>query len=127
MHELSTELSTALGLFCLLVVAFCAYSYHFMHKLGVYCREAVEWVQLQNKNAVSLRRMAEVESTLTDLTEAYSTLLEGHKKLRSRIGMRELRDRKENEADLAPGAADSDRLAFKNQLRLAAKSKGLLR
>lgn len=123
---LSTELSTGLALFCLLVVAFCVYTYHFMHKLTIYCREAVEFVQMQNKNAVSLRRVADLETTLTDLLDAYHTLLAGHKKLRSRIGMRELRDKRENAVDSGT-ETDAERLFLKKQLRLDLKSKGLLR
>lgn len=89
-------------------------------KLGAYCREAVEFVVKGNKKSVTLRRMADVEATLTDLMDSYESLLASHKKLRSRIGMRKVRESRENGLD--SDATTSD----KAKLRIDAKQRGLI-
>ena len=125
---LSTGLSTVLAIFLGIVVLFAVFLVRWQWKLALYCREAVEFVQIQNKKSVTLRRMAEVESTLTELSDAYGALLDSHKKLRSRIGMRNLRQKRGNGVDSEPvPASDADRAAYKARLREDAKTKGLLR
>ena len=79
------------------------------------------WVHNNNSKSVTLKRMAEVESTLTDLTDSYNSLLTAHKKLRSRIGMRESR-RKANEKPEDLAAIDD-----KAELRHKARAAGMLR
>jgi len=119
---LSNELSTAVAVFSALCVALALVGFVWMRKLAVYCRDAVEFVHAQNKNSISLRRMAEVEATLTELTDSYHALLDSHKKLRSRIGMRIVRE----EAHDAPGngvdaATTTDKDALRKQLRAAGR------
>ena len=85
-------------------------------------------MQSENKRAVTLRRMAEVEATLTELLDSYDALLTSHKKLRARIGMRAGREKRTNGA--SPDTVPSDeagRAAYKSQLRADAKQRGLLR
>lgn len=127
-NRLSTELSPFFIIFCMFGLAFLVYLYVWMAKLASYCRDAVDFVQNQNKNAVSLRRMAEVEATLTDLLDAYQSLLSSHKKLRSRIGMRKTRaDAKANGVDSeTPPADEAGRAQYKARLRNDLKTKGML-
>lgn len=92
-----------------------------------YANDCVIWVQKENKDAVSLRRMAEVEATLTDLADSYHALLKAHKKLRSRIAMRN-RNHDKSEVDLEPVIdVDAASTPNKNELRVAAKQLGLLK
>lgn len=118
---LSSQLSTGLSIFLGLVVVFCIFCAVFMHKMTSYCRDAVEFVQLQNKNSVSLRQIADLTATVTELKDAYDALLTSHKKLRSRIGMRKVREKRANGAD--EGVQSTD----KTEVRKAAKAAGLLR
>lgn len=94
--------------------------------------ECISWVQKENKRAVSLRRIAELESTLTELTDSYEHLLASHKKLRSRIGMRAHRaksDQAENGIDLnGPAPLDeSQKAAYKQALRHKLRATGALK
>ncbi len=119
-NMLLNDLSTVLAGFLGLVLILCAYCVFYVIRLGHYCRGAVEYVQTQNKKAVTLRRMAEVEASLTDLTDSYEALLAAHKKLRSRINMRAVREDRKNDADSAANGTD------KRALRQAARDKNLL-
>lgn len=76
--------------------------------------QALTFLQTNNKRSLSLARMAEVETSLTELTDAYDSLLRSHKKLRSRIGMRDVREAKKNEV---PDPRD-DPAGFKREMRL---------
>lgn len=70
------------------------------------------------------RRIAEISGEMSDLRDAYDSLLQSHKKLRSRITMRQNRAKKEN------GAQDSLDLSTsveKDRLRLACRERGLLK
>lgn len=85
-----------------------------------YGRRACQYTQEANEESVSLAKLASLECTMTELTDSYDALLTSHKKLRSRIGMREHRQKGAN------GSADLDS-RDKVALRLSAKSRGLLR
>lgn len=73
----------------------------------------------------SAAHVAELAAGLTELTDAYDALLRSHKKLRSRIGMRENRGadgrRESPQGQLSLDSTD------KIALRLAARQHGLLR
>lgn len=126
--ELSTGFSYfSLGLTALLLL-FVIWIYRWVLQLANYCRDAVDFVQKENKRAVSLRRIAEVEATLTELSDAYDALLTSNKKLRARIGMRERRAKGAKHVDSGEGPlSESERASYKSQLRDEAKRKGLLR
>ena len=62
----------------------------------VFAEEAVQWIQDNNEHSMSLRELGTLNSELTELKDSYMSLLASHKKLRSRIGMRELRERRKN-------------------------------
>ena len=91
---LSTEFSTFLlffGPLALVISLGCA----FISAQAIrYSRAAVAWLEEYNAEAISLKRLAEVEIALTELTDSYQALLTSHKKLRSRIGMREVREKR---------------------------------
>ena len=118
MSELSSELSIVLLVFLLLCCSFAVVCTVYVRRLANYCRDSVNYVLSQNKNAVTLRKMADIETAVTDLTDAYDSLITQHKRLRARIGMRENRAAKQN-----PVESTDD----KTQLRLAAKQNGYLR
>lgn len=63
-----------------------------------FAQDAVTWVQTNNADSISLRQMAEVQTQLTELLDAHQTLYDSHKKLRSRIGMREMREKRRSES-----------------------------
>ena len=112
----------------MLVVGLAIYSVYYLIRLSNYCKSAIDFVQLQNKNSVSLRRMAAVESSLTDLTDSYDQLLASHRKLRSRMGMRKLRSDSKEQLEIDPGTmSDANKSELKKKLRLASKANGLLR
>lgn len=116
---LLNDLSTGFVVLCGFVTIYLTFVTYYTVKLSNFCRDAVHVVMNQNKKAVTLRRMAEVEATLTDLTDAYEGLLKSHKKLRSRIGMRNVREEREN-------AKVIEMQPDKASLRARAKSTGLL-
>ena len=112
---------------CVFLAVFCGGAVVWCVQLAKYCRAAVEFVQSQNKNAVSLRKMAEVEATLTELLDSYESLLASHRKLRARIGMRKAREKPENAPELAtvPGT-DAEKAEYKRQLRAKLQKEGRL-
>ncbi|MGI9457522.1 MAG: hypothetical protein ACR2NU_13240 [Aeoliella sp.] len=120
---LLNELSTGLVIGVAVLTAFFVVLTVKILRLAAFCREAVEHVMTQNKNAVSLARTAELEAAVTDLADSYHSLLTAHKKLRSRIGMREVRAKR---ADGESGDNDLHS-TDKAVVRLAAKSAGLIK
>ncbi len=127
MGELSTGVSWFLGAFALLFVFFCSAVAWLSLRLVAYCRAAVEFVRNQNKNSVSLRKMAEVEATLTDLSDSYEALLESHRKLRSRIGMRKIRQKRQDDvnSDSVP-SGEAEKARYKAALRAQLQREGRL-
>ena len=119
----STGFSTGLLIICALTVAFCVAIVVWISRIGRYVHAAVEHMHRENKRAVSLRRIAEHEATLTELSDAYDALLTSHKKLRSRIGMRENRAKRANGAE-STDSPEAERLALKKQLRDRARKDG---
>lgn len=126
---LSNELSTIALVLCLLTVSFCVAVYVWMLKLANFCRDAVAFVQNENKRAVSLRRITELDVAVTELTDSYNALYESNKKLRSRIGMRSVREKRSqagNGVDSNPPADEAGRAAYKATLRNKLKQEGRL-
>lgn len=77
-----------------------------------------------DRRAPSLKRVAEIECELTELRDSYDALLTSHKKMRSRVGMRELRER---EADKpSDGMPDPRSPDWKKQARVALAKAGKL-
>lgn len=119
---LRTELSTILAMvFAAVALAVAVFSYRASRQAQRNALALAEWTRENNEKSVSLKRMAEVEGALTDLTDSYQSLLRQHKRLRSRISMRKARETgNQDDQDLH---SESD----KNALRLKAKAAGLLR
>lgn len=126
---ISTELST---IFSILALALAAAASIIATAAALFARRAAQnsglcasWMDRNNANAVSLKRMADVEAQMTDLVDSYGSLLASHKKLRARIGMRENRLKKGNTGDGEAEELHSE--TDKAALRLKAKQAGLLR
>ncbi len=90
--------------------------------------KCVQWVKENNSTTVSMRRMAKVEATLTDLCDSYESLLDQHRKLRARISMRKLRsERKEDDILTGPVPVDeAGKAAYKSTLRAQLRKSGRL-
>lgn len=111
------ELLILFGVFCVVCVFFLAiYSYN----TRVRVRNAINRMENDNKRSLSLRKMAEVEASLSELTDAYDALLTSHKKLRSRIGMRHHRERKNEVPD-----PQQDPAGYKRAMRLKLNARNL--
>lgn len=135
---LSTDLSTILLLFVSCAALFVSgFTYYRMRASEKWLEQVARWIENDNADAVSLRRMAEVEAGFTDLRESFDQLLASHKRLRSRISMRELRDRRkdapsdpeDDQDDLftAPARANGTGPEYKTQLRNQLRKQGLLK
>ncbi len=81
------------------------------------------WVRKVAELRDPTTRIAELSSQMTELTDSYDALLKSHKKLRSRITMR---DNRQKGLDASNGS-DLSSERDKDTLRLAAKSRGLLK
>jgi len=103
---LSTVLSTAALLLSLIAFVF-----------ALICvratRRAAEYVAVSNKRSVTLRQLSDIQAELTDQADAVAALHENHKKLRSRIGMRHLREQRKD--DVPDPTADPQ--GFKHEMR----------
>lgn len=123
---LSTELSTILagisGIFATAAAIFSAISWRIARKSRQDAGALAGWVHENSKSSVTLKRLTELETELTELTDSYDALMKSHRKLRSRIGMRENRARGASQDDEEPIQSTTD----KRQLRLAAKKAGFL-
>ena len=82
-----------------------------------FCKDTEEFIKLQNKRSLTLSKLAEIETELTELKDAYDSLLTSHKKLRSRIGMRENRAAKGSSESQIPDST-TDPAGFKRAMRL---------
>jgi len=92
---------------------------------GLFC--ALSWLFMRRarKNAVRPRVIAELASSLTELQDAYEALLASHKKLRSRISMRDLREKRSNGSDMPDSTTDP--AGWKRQMRLQLRKDGVLK
>ena len=121
----STELSTILSILALIfaaaALAVAVFSYRGCRKMRDHALSLAQWTRENNEKSVSLTRMADLEASMTDLTDSYSSLLRQHKRLRARLNMRKAREvANSDESDLH---SETDKTA----LRLKAKASGLLR
>lgn len=127
---LSTDpASFALILVCVCVLFLCLYTLRRQYLSEKYVAAAMEALETRNARSVSLKKMAEVEIALTELTDSYESLLKSHKKLRSRIGMRLNREAKKTENgfdNASPPADDVGKAAYKAKFRADMKRKGLI-
>lgn len=94
-----------------------------------YAVGACEWCQQANPDAVSKKQIADLTVGLTDLADAYHSLLKQHKKLVSRLSMRELREKRRDGQGDGSHALDADPVPTRDkvELRKQATRDGLLR
>jgi len=76
-----------------------------------------------DRRAPGLKRLADIECELTELKDAYDSLLTSHKKLRSRIGMRKNRD---DQAQPDDGMPEPNAPDWKKRARVALAKAGKL-
>lgn len=120
-------LSTELALICAGIVTILSLTLALVcvvnaRRARSYAANCAEWVKRVADMRDPTTKVAELSAEMTELADSYHALLKSHKKLRSRIGMRENRNR--------AGAAPDEELSSitdKSALRLAAKSRGLLK
>lgn len=94
----------------------------------LYAANCGVWVEKVGKMRDPTAAVAELSAELTELRDSYSALLTSHKKLRSRIGMRENRAKGSNgvlSGDVP--MTDSEKSAYKAALRNDLRARGLLR
>jgi hypothetical protein len=99
-----------------------------VRKLGQRVSAAIAYLHTQNKNAVSLRRIAELETTLTELSDSYEVLLKSVKRLGARARTRAARQNGQDKPELpdtAP-AEEAERAAYKSRLREKLRKEGRL-
>jgi hypothetical protein len=84
---------------------------------------AVRYCESENVRSKTLKTLAEHETVLTELTDSYDALLTSHKRLRSRYGMRRLRD--ESKADALPDP-QTDPAGYKAAMRKRLANGGTL-
>ena len=82
-----------------------------------------KWVQDNNKRSMALKQLAELQLEVTDHDDLIRQMYAGLKKLRSRTGMRELREkRKLDDSDLPDPKTDPE--GWKKAMRLRIHNKG---
>lgn len=88
------------------------------------------WMAGNNAQSLSLRKLAELEAAQTELLDAYEALLQSHRKLRARIGMRQVREKRKNGEDKPDQGPEIDpdlaKAQEKRKLRAECKAKGLI-
>ena len=77
------------------------------------CARCLEWIEKNNKNSVTLKRIAELETEMTEVTDAVAAYGVSLKKLRSRVGMRKVRE--QNGSDVPDSRSDPE--GFKRYMR----------
>jgi len=124
---LSTDLST-IALICAVTVAALSMILALLcwvnaRSARLYAANCQVWVEKVAKMRDPTKKVAQLSAEMTELTDSFDALFKSHKKLRARIGMRAAREKK-LAADAEPDlSSETD----KRQLRLAAKSAGLLK
>lgn len=124
----STELSTFLALFGGFSLMVAAALFYIVRRNGQRVSAAVAYLHTQNKNAVSLRRIAELEGTVAELSDSYEALLKSVRKLGARSRMRAGREKAKDDVDLGPSAPaeEAERAAYKSKLRNKLRKEGRL-
>jgi hypothetical protein len=89
---------------------------------AMYAKSVEVWAEKIAKMRDPTTQITALSAEMTELTDSYQALLKSHKKLRSRIGMRENREKNRPDA-----ISDIHSETDKRQLRLAAKGAGLLK
>ena len=110
---LSTEIEVAIVIFIAILAIYSAWS---AYRAAIHAQECASWMEKNNKAAVSLKKIAELEIAVTEQTDAIAAYGESLKKLRSRVGMRKVREERSNGSDMPDPATDPD--GWKRAMRL---------
>jgi len=98
-------------------------------KCARYCESAANFMAENTKEAVSNSKTGELERSLTELWDSHASLLASHKRLRSKYGMRDLRERRNaDERDSSGnGSLDLGTTTDKDALRAELRKSGQLK
>jgi hypothetical protein len=96
--EFSPLLSTAYGPLAVSILALSVAVYAVFYARVAFDQAATAYHEA-DRRAPGLKRLTEIEVELTELKDSYAALLTSHKKIRSRIGMRELREREADQTN----------------------------
>jgi len=87
---------------------------------------AVRYVQSENEASLSLKKLTEIETELTEHADSIHSLHTSLHKLRSRIGMREHAEKKRQNGGDVPDSR-TDPAGYKQAMRLKLKQEGVLK
>jgi len=113
---LSTGLSTVLSVGALIAAAFAVY---------LSC-VAMRFAARGSASSVSVQKLTKIEAELTETHELIDGLREALHKMRSRAGMKRLRDEREAEQAALPPDAGRDPDGYKRAIRAKLASEGRL-
>jgi len=108
-----TELSTGAVALAALIVAIFAFAR--ASRAVDYGIALQKWAN-EAADPVGKRQIADLAATVTELSDSYDSLLESHKKLRARIGMRAVREKRTNGQD-DDLATTRDKVHLRQELR----------
>lgn len=103
------------------------YAFREVRRMATYAAECTSWLETNNMEALKDSKLGKLESSLTELWDSHSSLLASHKRLRSKYGMRDLRERRNAEHDDPNGELDLATTRDKTALRLELRKRGLLK
>lgn len=112
----STYFSVIAAFVALVSLIYSAFALRKARRAIEWCNSAVRYLQHENTNDKTLREMAELQAELTSQADSIAALGKTLKSLRSRVGMRELRaKREESGSDIPDPKSDPD--AWKRYMR----------
>jgi hypothetical protein len=118
---LSTDFAQFAALWLALALGLALGAVIFARKCSNYCSRAVDWMAENTAEAVTNSKTGDLERSLTELWDSHSSLLASHKRLRSKYGMRDLRERRSEAQDASNGQLDlyttQDKQALRDELR----------
>jgi len=117
-------LALGLGAFAT-VVAFAAVKE--ARKMADYCGTCANYMHENNLKALKDSKIGGLESAVTEISDTLTSLEASHKRLRSKYGMRDLRERRAAGEDDPNGELDLAKTDDKRALRLELMRKGLLK
>jgi hypothetical protein len=74
----------------------------------IYAQAAVQAATAEVSESRFLAELAKLSAEVTELADAYTSLMESHRKLRSRIGMRGLREQRKDVAVPDPATSKAE-------------------
>lgn len=130
MHGLSTVFPQFLSIFC---AAFAAGAFFFARRAGKHAERLYDLARENTIDALSTSKLADLERALVELSDSHEALHASHKRLRSKYGMRDMRERKleleraDNGGQVDFADDEAEKARFKAALRRQCKERGLLK